>query len=467
VRAHGDTDQAKLDALRGGVTIDGVEYAGIDAKMDRAQGSNVWLTMGLREGKNREVKRVLEHIGLDVNRLIRISFGPFQLGELAEGAVEEIKTRILRDQLGEALAAEAKVDFDAPVFDHAAESQQDERAPRPRREERRDERPRRDAHERPRDGERAYPRNVERADSREGERVPREAIDEPQKPRIDRPKPASRKHVKTIRTERTEDVAKGTRKRIERNETADRRGRAVKVERVVPASGVAGEKATRNARRFDSERRPDHEEDARHTPRRDGAERPDRPFEKRGFRDRDAAPGGDRPPRRESAGFSKGPRRYAAPGEDRPPRREGAGFSKGPRRDAAPGGDRPPRREGAGFSKGPRRDAAPGGDRPPRREGAGFSKGPRRDAAPGGDRPPRREGTGFSKGPRREEDRPSRFDRAPSQEGEIFKAPRGKPGGGGFKGKGDGFRGRPRDGAGGGRSDGPPRGGPRPPRRDR
>jgi 23S rRNA pseudouridine2605 synthase len=436
VRAHGDTDQAKLDALRGGVTIDGIEYAGIDARMDRAQGSNVWLTMGLREGKNREVKRVLEHIGLDVNRLIRISFGPFQLGELAEGAVEEIKTRILRDQLGEALAAEAKVDFDAPIFDHAQEVQQEERTVRPRRDEGRQERPRRDDRDRPRD--------AERAPARDAVRVPREAEDEPQKPRVDRPKPASRKHVKTIRTERAEDGVKGTRKRIERNETADRRGRAVKVERVVPASSAPGETATRNARRFDAERRPDREEGARRPPRREGGERTERPFEKRNFRDRDAAPGGDRPPRR-----------------------EGTGFGRGPRRDAAPGGDRPPRREGTGFSKGPRRDAAPGGERPPRREGTGFSKGPRRDAAPGGERPPRREGTGFSKGPRREEDRPSRFDRAPSQEGEIFKAPRGRPAGGGVKGKGDGFRGKPRDGAGGGRGDGPPRGGSRPPRRDR
>jgi len=107
VRAHGETDQAVLDSLRDGITIDGIHYAGIEAHIDRVQGSNMWLTMGLREGKNREIKRVLEHLGLAVTRLIRISFGPFQLLDLKEGAVEEVKTRVLKDQLGEALIAEA------------------------------------------------------------------------------------------------------------------------------------------------------------------------------------------------------------------------------------------------------------------------------------------------------------------------------------------------------------------------
>ena len=79
------TDQASLDRLAEGITLDGIHYAGIEAKLDRMQGANCWLTMGLREGKNREIKRVLEHLGLSVNRLIRLSFGPFQLGELAEG----------------------------------------------------------------------------------------------------------------------------------------------------------------------------------------------------------------------------------------------------------------------------------------------------------------------------------------------------------------------------------------------
>ncbi len=123
VRAKGQTDQGVLDGLREGVTIEGVDYVGIEARLDRVQGSNCWLTMGLREGKNREVKRVLEHVGLEVNRLIRLSFGPFQLGDLPDGAVAEVKTRILRDQLGEALAAQAGVDFheeEAPVVPAAS-----------------------------------------------------------------------------------------------------------------------------------------------------------------------------------------------------------------------------------------------------------------------------------------------------------------------------------------------------------
>ena len=116
VRAYGNITQPDLDALRGGIEIDGMRYGPIEAELQREQGDNVWLTLGLREGKNREVKRVLEHLGLQVNRLIRISFGPFQLGDLEEGAVEEVKTRILQEQLGPELAAEGQCDFDAPVF---------------------------------------------------------------------------------------------------------------------------------------------------------------------------------------------------------------------------------------------------------------------------------------------------------------------------------------------------------------
>jgi 23S rRNA pseudouridine2605 synthase len=115
VRAHGDTDQAQLDRLAKGVTIDGMEYGPIEATLDRVQGDNLWLTLGLREGKNREVKRILEHLGLQVNRLIRLSFGPFQLGDLEVGLVDEVKTRVLKDQLGKGLAEQAGVDFESPV----------------------------------------------------------------------------------------------------------------------------------------------------------------------------------------------------------------------------------------------------------------------------------------------------------------------------------------------------------------
>lgn len=104
VRANGTVRQAQLDALADGITIDGINYAGIEAKIDREQGTNVWLTVGLREGKNREVRRIMDHLGLIVNRLIRVSYGPFALGELEVGAVEEVKRRVLADQLGAEVA---------------------------------------------------------------------------------------------------------------------------------------------------------------------------------------------------------------------------------------------------------------------------------------------------------------------------------------------------------------------------
>jgi 23S rRNA pseudouridine2605 synthase len=115
VRAHGRVRQEELDRLHDGISIDGIRYGSIEARLEREQGANLWLTFAMREGKNREVKNVLGHLGLAVNRLIRVSFGPFQLGDLAEGAVEEVKTRVLRDQLGERIAALSGADFSAPI----------------------------------------------------------------------------------------------------------------------------------------------------------------------------------------------------------------------------------------------------------------------------------------------------------------------------------------------------------------
>ena len=116
VRAHGSIMQPKLDELRAGVTIDGIHYGAIEATLDRVQGSNLWLTFAIREGKNREVRNVLGHLGLSVTRLIRVSFGPFQLSELREGEVEEVPTRVLREQLGERIAALSNADFSAPII---------------------------------------------------------------------------------------------------------------------------------------------------------------------------------------------------------------------------------------------------------------------------------------------------------------------------------------------------------------
>jgi len=128
VRAYGDIDQPALDALKEGIAVDGVLYGAIDATLDRKQGHNAWITMGLREGKNREIKNVLGALGLEVNRLIRISYGPFQLGDLPEGQVVEVRGRMLRDQLGPRLIEESKANFDAPIYSHGAETDEEDAA---------------------------------------------------------------------------------------------------------------------------------------------------------------------------------------------------------------------------------------------------------------------------------------------------------------------------------------------------
>lgn len=100
VRAFGSVGEPALAALKAGITVDGVSYGAIDARIDRRQGDNVWLTLALGEGRNREVRRVLAHLGLKVNRLIRLSYGPFQLGALKPGQVEEVTRKVLAEQLG-------------------------------------------------------------------------------------------------------------------------------------------------------------------------------------------------------------------------------------------------------------------------------------------------------------------------------------------------------------------------------
>jgi 23S rRNA pseudouridine2605 synthase len=133
VRALGRVGQEELDRLRGGITIDDIRYGPIAATLDREQSANVWLTFSIREGKKREVRKVLESLGLKVNRLIRVAFGPFDLGDLDDGAVREIETPELREKLGEQIVADAAADFDAPVL----EDKPEQPAPRHSRESRR------------------------------------------------------------------------------------------------------------------------------------------------------------------------------------------------------------------------------------------------------------------------------------------------------------------------------------------
>ena len=102
VRVHGRPDPDALAKLADGVTVDGVAYGPVQARLDRLQGANAWLTISLAEGKNREVRRICGHLGLEVTRLIRVGYGPFQLGDLAPGAVAQVPRRVLADQLGAA-----------------------------------------------------------------------------------------------------------------------------------------------------------------------------------------------------------------------------------------------------------------------------------------------------------------------------------------------------------------------------
>lgn len=103
VRVHGFVDKKKLAELEKGVTIDGVEYGAVKIEFEGQNSANAWLTITLSEGKNREVRKLMKHIGLEVSRLIRLSYGPFQLGSLKRGEVREVPQKVLKEQLGSKL----------------------------------------------------------------------------------------------------------------------------------------------------------------------------------------------------------------------------------------------------------------------------------------------------------------------------------------------------------------------------
>lgn len=357
VRANGEVEPGALEGLRDGVTIDGVSYIGIEATLDRVQGANVWLTMGLREGKNREIKRVLEHLGLAVTRLIRISFGPFQLGELAEGAVEEIPTRVLRDQLGAKLALEAGADFDSPIAGETAGPLR--AAPKPR------------------------PKLSLAGDEKR-----------------ERPASGARKHVSRLRADRAQDERSGERTRIERRGTEDRKGRAILVERVVaarpPRARDGEEAATRNGRRFAKERPPEAAQKPRlRKPRGEGGrERPPEAQPPKRFerpQRRAAAPGGAEAPRErgENAGKSRQWRDAPSRGAGEKPRQDGPKrFDRSMRGKMVEGPAPRPARSGGrdGFKAGGFKG---GGGKP-----GGAPKGPRGPRPPSrpSGRPPRAKG---------------------------------------------------------------------------
>ncbi|WGJ14585.1 pseudouridine synthase [Methylocapsa sp. D3K7] len=242
VRVNGVTDQAILDGLRDGLTLDGVQYAGIGATLDRVQGANSWLTMTLREGKNREIKRVLEHIGLLVNRLIRLSYGPFQLGEITEGAIVEVRTRVLRDQLGPVLTEAAGADFTSPLENESEAADMAEAViPRSRSSEGRDRESTREPRQtRSRETEPYAAKHAAKPAARE------RRMDVRAEPKV-KPAPRVRKHISALRAEEAE--TRGPRKRIERRETADRSGRKVHVEHLHPAGAGGRMQEERPAKR--------------------------------------------------------------------------------------------------------------------------------------------------------------------------------------------------------------------------
>ena len=395
VRAHGKIEQADLDKLKDGIAVDGVLYGAIDATLDRVQGSNVWITMGLREGKNREIKNVLGALGLEVGRLIRISYGPFQLGEIPEGHVMEVRGRTLRDQLGPRLIEEAGANFDAPIYNES-------------------------------DGEAAPARESKKPDGRKPDargadgRKPEGHKRRPDK--LDRGERAERGR------DRLDTKRKGSEEKVFKD--IETRNRATNVW-MAPGARPLGPKAKKKAE--DRER-----EDARRDARRD---------ERR--RSAPSTDGAERRSARPAAGERRAPRPAGAEGSERG---RSAGGDATERRSPRPGGGKSfgkpggPRKafgadasgEGKRFDgpKRPRGEGRPGGDRP---EGGKRFGGPKKD----GERSGRPAGgdkrfSGDKRGGRADGGKPSGSDR-----------PRGGAGGGrsgdnGGNRGGDGNRGGPK-----------------------
>lgn len=403
VRAFGSVTQAQLDVLRQGVEVDGIKYGPIDATLERPQGSNVWLLVSLREGKNREVKNVLASLGLQVNRLIRVSYGPFQLGDLPIGAVEVVRARVLRDQLGKRLAEEAGVDFESELPE--TEEVGHPRAANPRL------RAAAPGKEQPKQGRSGASATLNRFRFTDrADKTPRELQDE-DRPRKDRPgrfeaKPRARAPrpelaadegpVRKIHfddgREPAEFKEKPYGKKPPRGEKPEAAGpRREGAERPARAFGDKPKRdfGDRPRRDFGDRPRPPRKDGERPAtarrdhaasdgrPRRDFAERP-----KRDFGDRPKRDFGDRPrPPRDAAETRSRPA-----GEGARPARSFAGKP----RSAAPASDgertvRKPyaKRDGAAPTRGPR----PGGSFRP---ADGKPRAPRKDGPPRGPRPPRK-----------------------------------------------------------------------------
>jgi len=495
VRAHGEIDQEALDKLKDGIAVEGVLYGSIDATLDRTQGHNSWITMGLREGKNREIKNVLGALGVEVNRLIRISYGPFQLGDLPEGEVVEVRGRMLRDQLGPRLIEESKANFDAPIYTEIAaeEDEKPARAERSARTEHSEWAARPEKTERPRAGkpedrrEKALGRLDTRRDDRKFADKPRGA--KPFGGRVededDRPKKRP-----PLGTSRTANVwmAPGARPTTE-SKTRKSSARAEAEQLFKKPAPQNDRPVLVNRAEEDSDwiraDGPDKQDKGDFGRKKSFGDRPDRgersfgdkPRGERSFGDRKPREGGDRPRTKSFSGDARAerPRGERAFG-DRPSRGDRP-FGDKPRGDRKPreDGDRPARSfSGEGRSERPRSDR-PFGDKP--RGERSFGDKPRGDRKPreDGERPARSfsAGEGRSERPRSDRpfsDRPPRGDR-PAGDRPFGDKPRGgKPGGkpfGGKPGGGKSFGGKPSGGRGkpagaGGKPGGRPASGGRP-----
>ena len=489
VRAKGDITQDKLDALIAGVTVDGVQYGPIEAVLDRVQGANVWLTLALREGKNREVRNVLGSLGLDVNRLIRLSYGPFQLGELAQGEAEEVRTRILADQLGEALAKQAGADFEGPLFNHG-----DEDAPKAAKGAAKPGKARYAKPEGTEDRHRRLPIDTEPAEGksvtagvvadRKGRKVLVQRVRSTEAPPEPAPARARRDEGRaSVRTGKRPGAAGGERggertfrKRPDSSsEAGDAREDRPFGERPARAGAKSRDRKVGGPRPA----RPRFEGDAAERPFRSrdegaeaGADRPargDRP--ERPFRERAPHPEGgraERPFRSERPELNERPERGERPfrgaGSNRPysgrvKSEQSRSFRPRPDGDERPARRERPEGERTFRERGPR----PEGDRPAR----SFRPRPEGD-----ERPTRRERPEGARPFRSRDDRPARDDRPPreNRENRDDRAPRGdrpgrsfgdKPAGGAGRSYGaKNFADRPEGRSGGGKPFGKPGGRP-------
>lgn len=352
VRAYGSVTQTQLDALKQGITVDGIQYGPITATLEREQGSNVWIVLGLREGKNREVKNVLGSLGLEVNRLIRVSYGPFQLGDLAEGGVEMVKARMLRDQLGKKLAESAGVDFESEMPDFEPQREENYRVRSPRDRDHARPNPSREA---ARSGNSGFSSRMEERPTGRPRRVHFEHEDG-RAPEAYTPKGADRK-----RPDRDDQPARSFGKpapRGNRPEGGKSFGDKPKRDFADRAQRAYGDKPSRGG--FNDR------------PKRDFADKParggftDRP--KRDFGGKPQRPYGDKPAR---GNFGDRPARGPRPERS---------FEDRPKRDF---GDRPQRAFGDKPNRGPRPDK-PFGERPQGGRPAGKSFGDRPRGRPAG-----------------------------------------------------------------------------------